>query len=74
VVFSEAVDYRRYLDTLADWKVQFGCRVYAYCLMTNHVHLVIDPGDDPASLGRLMKRLAGRQTRRIRGQANSGSE
>ena len=74
LVFSAAVDYRRYLDTLADWKGKFGCRVYAYCLMTNHVHLVIDPGDDPASLGRLMKRLAGRQTRWVnRLERRSGS-
>lgn len=74
VVFSEAADYRRYLDTLADWKGQFGCRVYAYCLMTNHVHLVIDPGDDATSLGRLMKRLAGRQTRWVnRLERRSGS-
>jgi len=32
-------------------------------MMTNHVHLVIDPGDDPKNLGLLMKRVTGRQTR-----------
>jgi REP-associated tyrosine transposase len=31
--------------------------------MTNHFHLVIDPGDNHENLGRLMKRVAGRQTR-----------
>jgi putative transposase len=30
--------------------------------MTNHVHLLLDPGDDVKSIGLLMKRLAGRQT------------
>jgi putative transposase len=29
------------------------------------VHLIVDPGRDPHSLGRLLKRLAGRQTRRV---------
>ncbi len=34
-------------------------------MMTNHVHLVVDPGDEPTNLGLLMKRLAGRYTRYI---------
>jgi putative transposase len=37
--------------------------VYAYCLMTNHVHLLINPGPKAANLALLMKRVAGRQTR-----------
>ena len=34
-------DYYRYLETL---RVQFekhGCLIHAYCLMTNHVHLLL---------------------------------
>ena len=58
-------DYVYYLDTLKEWKEKLGCKVYAYCLMTNHVHLVIDPGKDSANLALLMKRLAGRYTRYI---------
>jgi REP element-mobilizing transposase RayT len=37
-------------------------KVYAYCLMTNHVHLLLCP-DNRRGLEKLMKRLAGRQTR-----------
>lgn len=62
-VFACDDDYFYYLDNLAEWKEAYACRVYAFCLMTNHVHLVVDPGEDPESLGRLMKRVAGRQTR-----------
>ena len=40
-----------------------GVKVYSWCLMPNHVHLILDPGDDQLSIGLLMKRLAGRQTR-----------
>ena len=36
--------------------------VYAWCLMTNHAHLLLEPSDH-SGLGQLMKRLAGRQTR-----------
>ncbi len=38
-VFGEDSDYRYYLDTLAEFKGEYGVAVYAYCLMTNHVHL-----------------------------------
>ena len=27
---------------------ELGCKVYAYCLMTNRVHLIVDPGEDGA--------------------------
>lgn len=74
VVFAGDDDFLYYLDTLQEWKAQLGCRVYAYCLMTNHVHLVIDPGDHPEHLGQLMKRLAGRQTRYVNAlEKRSGS-
>jgi putative transposase len=63
-VFADSSDYRYYLESLKTWKRTFGVKVYAYCLMTNHVHLVLDPGEESENLGRLMKRLAGRQTRR----------
>ena len=33
--------------------------------MTNHVHLIVDPGRNPDSLALLMKRVAGRQTRYV---------
>jgi putative transposase len=65
VVFAEDNDFLFYLNTLAEWKAKLGLKVYAYCLMTNHVHLVVDPGDSPASLGLLIKRLAARYTRYI---------
>lgn len=64
-VFAGDDDYLYYLDNLKEWKSELGCKLYAYCLMTNHVHLVIDPGDDPENLALLMKRVAGRQTRYV---------
>jgi putative transposase len=62
-VFAAPADYQRYLDTLIEFKGAYGIKLYAWCLMTNHVHLLLDPGEEVAALGRLMKRLAGRQTR-----------
>ena len=37
--------------------------VFAYCLMTNHVHLLLAPGECTAGLSQLMKALAARATR-----------
>lgn len=62
-VFVESRDYEYYLANLAEWKSELGLRVFSYCLMTNHVHLVVEAGDEPGCVGKLMKRLAGRQTR-----------
>lgn len=63
--FADPDDYRYCLANLAIWKTAYECKVYAYCLMTNHVHLIIDPGDTPEHLGMLTKRVAGRQTRYV---------
>ena len=63
VVFAEVADYRYYLKTLGEFKDLYGVKVYGFCLMTNHTHLLLEPGDTIAGLGQLMKRLAGRQTR-----------
>ena len=68
VVFAEPVDFEYYLETLAEFKAEYAIQVYGLCLMTNHVHLVLQPGERVAGLGQLMKRLAGRQTRHMNRQ------
>lgn len=64
-VFLSDDDFTYYRENLITFKREFGCRIYAYCLMTNHVHLVVDPGKNPQALALLMKRVAGRQTRYV---------
>lgn len=60
--FAERADFERYLATLREFKEEYGVQVYAFCLMTNHVHLLLAPRE-PVGIGKLMKRLAARQTR-----------
>ncbi|HDY85209.1 MAG TPA: transposase, partial [Methylophaga sp.] len=63
-----------HLDTLQEWKRELDVSVYGYCLMTNHVHLILNPNNEPENLAKLMKRLAGRQTHYVNHQENrSGS-
>ena len=56
--FSE-VDYATYLRYLATFATRFACSVHAYCLMTNHVHLLLTP-HAAQSCSLLMKNLSQR--------------
>lgn len=67
-VFHTDAECVAYLRNLGEWKRILGCQIYAYCLMTNHVHLIINPGANAGSLALLMKRVAGRQTRAVNAQ------
>ncbi len=71
-VFLGEEDYRFYLDSLWKGRRLFGVRVYAYCLMLNHVHLIVNPGSDPRNLSRFMKHLAGRQSGYMRRGTRDG--
>lgn len=55
VIFLEDEDFERFLFALARAKQTSGCSVLAYCLMPNHVHLILVTGAEP--LGLVMKRL-----------------
>jgi putative transposase len=61
VIFAERRDYESYLDALRELKAKHQVAVHAYCLMTNHVHLLLAPRD-LTGMAKLMKDLAGRQT------------
>jgi len=65
IIFVSDDDYNYYRENLIFFKQEFQCKIYSYCLMTNHVHLIVDPGPNPEALSLLMKRVAGRQTRYI---------
>jgi putative transposase len=41
--FLAEADYRRYLDDLYEAAQKFHCKIHAYVLMTNHVHLLVTP-------------------------------
>ncbi len=42
-VFSEDNDRQRYLRLLLEYSAKHGLKTLAYCLMTNHIHLVCIP-------------------------------
>lgn len=57
--FFAAEDYRRYLRWLGEYAQQARCRVHAYVLMTNHVHLLLS-ADRANAAGQLMQALGQR--------------
>lgn len=63
-VFEVESDRQEYLDDLHEKKTELGILVHAYCLMSNHIHLLLTPGEDVGAVSRLMKEVARRATRR----------
>lgn len=41
IIFEEDLDYQKFLFILSDCKASFDIDIYAYCLMDNHVHLLL---------------------------------
>lgn len=57
VIFEDEYDYGRFVQTLEKYKEQSRFDLYAYCLMSNHVHLLLKVGQEP--LEQLMRRICG---------------
>ena len=48
-IFKDDADRLKFLDLLERAKQEFGMRIIAWCLMGNHVHLLLDDADDRLS-------------------------
>jgi len=57
-IFAENEDYYKYLSLLTTVKDISGFKLYAYCLMENHIHLLLKEDGEP--LGQIFKRLGSR--------------
>ena len=56
-LFKDKEDYIKFVQTLERYKEVCGYKLYAYCLMGNHVHLLLK--EDKESLGTIMRRICG---------------
>src|SRR5436305_4030184 len=54
-IFHSEEDFARFLSLLAKQKERLAFFLYAYCLMSNHVHLLIERRTD--AIGRIMHRV-----------------
>ena len=46
IIFEDDSDYQKFLFVLSDCVKKYDSRIYAYCLMDNHVHLLIQSSPD----------------------------
>ena len=56
-IFSEKQDYRLFIDLLIEISEMWDVKVAAYCLMTNHYHVVLQTPE--GNLSRCMRHLNG---------------
>jgi putative transposase len=53
-------DYQFFLESIESAKDKYKCRLYSFVLMTNHVHLLLEPIEDSENLAYFMKHIAQR--------------
>ena len=54
-IFEDNEDYEKFLSILRKYQPICGYKLIAYCLMSNHIHLLIKPGEVP--LPRIFQRI-----------------
>src|ERR1043166_225719 len=60
LIFRTDADRKYYLESLEHYRQRYGFKVYAYVLMSNHVHLLVESGQ--VGLSRIMQGLQLRYT------------
>ena len=68
-VFFKESDYECYLELLKEWCQIEKIEIWAYCLMTNHVHLIVMP-ENSSNLGKAIGEVHRRYTRMINFREN----
>jgi len=58
LIFNENEDYHRFLQTLKYYKETSGYNLFGYCIMSNHIHLLLKVGPEP--LEQIMRRICGK--------------
>ena len=56
--FADSEDYEKLLEILKDCKAISEFEIFAYCLMGNHIHLLLKEVKEP--IDQIMKRIATR--------------
>ncbi len=55
-IFREPEDFETYLSVLKRFKEKYSFKLYCYCLMSNHVHFIIEP-TKPKTLSKIIQSI-----------------
>ena len=55
IIFEDDEDAEKFMHTLEDYKEKSGYKIYGYCLMRNHIHLLIK--EEKEKLGTALRRI-----------------
>ena len=69
-LFEEEKYRKHYLGLLKETALKFGLIVLAYCIMKNHIHLLVKVGEDAAKISRAMHWLSGKMAQDYNRAAN----
>jgi REP element-mobilizing transposase RayT len=58
IIFEDKEDKEKYLEILTQCKILSGSRIFGYCLMGNHIHMLIQEGNE--DMGMFMRRIGAR--------------
>ena len=58
IIFEDEDDFQYFLEVLSKCKELCGYKIFAYCLMSNHIHLLMEEGTEP--LAKIFKRIGDR--------------
>lgn len=59
-IFKDDEDFQRFINTLKKYKTVSGYTIYAYCLMNNHIHILLKVGQE--ELEKILKRIDRKKT------------
>lgn len=57
ILFEDEKDYKKFIQTIQKYKEICEYKIYAFCLMGNHLHLLLKEGKEPSKT--IMRRICG---------------
>jgi putative transposase len=59
-IFFSKIDYQSFIQLLQLARKKYPCKIYSFILMTNHIHLLLEPVHEGQNLAKFMKHVTQR--------------
>lgn len=64
-IFFKDPDYSFFLSLMSEAKSKYLCRIYAYVLMPNHIHMILEPSENAENMAKFMKLIAQKYSQHV---------